>query len=74
MNSDLTILIDKYLRGEATKSERELVDDWYRSFDSNPGLTEQLNTGEMAKAMRDSFAELSQKLVLPVADFKQGTV
>ena len=74
MNDDLIPLIDKYLRGEATESERERVDAWYQSFESNPGLTAQLSPEETAKAMTESFATLIGKLDFSKPDFHQGAV
>ncbi|MDQ3278412.1 MAG: hypothetical protein M3Q06_08795 [Bacteroidota bacterium] len=62
MNNDLTILITKYLNGEASDSEQENLDAWYLSFDSLPGLTDQLNPEELVKAMTESYAALSGKL------------
>ena len=62
MNNDLIILIDKYQSGEATESEREAVDSWYLSFESRPGLVEQMSPDEAMKAMKESFAAISRKL------------
>jgi hypothetical protein len=64
MNNDLITLIDKYLNGEASESEQELVDSWYLSFESKPGLTEQLSPAAAAKAMAEGFASLCSKLDL----------
>ncbi len=68
------ILVDKYLNGEATESEREAVDAWYMSFESKPGLTEQIGPEEMAKAMTAGFVNLSKKFDLPKTDFSKGVV
>jgi hypothetical protein len=74
MNNDLLPLIDKYLEGKATENERELVDAWYLSFESNPGLTEQLSPEEVAKMMALNFAVLSAKFNTFESDFGQGSV
>ena len=64
MNNELSKLIDKYLDGEANASEKELVDAWYLSFESHPGLTEKIGPEEAAKTMAAGFASLSGKLDL----------
>ncbi|WP_121353536.1 hypothetical protein [Flavisolibacter nicotianae] len=71
MNDELLILIEKYLNGEATESEREAVDEWYLSFESHPGLTAQLGPEEAARAMTASFTALSRKLESTETDFHQ---
>ncbi len=62
MNQDLPKLIDKYLNGDASETEKELVDNWYLTFESKPGLTEQLSPEETGKAMAASFASIAGKL------------
>ena len=68
MDNNLIALIDKYLNGEASESEQELVDAWYLSFESNPGLTEQVSPEEMAKTMAENFAVVSRQLDLHLND------
>jgi len=70
MHDDFQYIIDKYLKGEATESERMAVDAWYRSFEDNPGLTDQLPPEEVARVMAKSFASLAGKLNSPVINLK----
>ncbi|MBB1286012.1 hypothetical protein HRH25_16635 [Flavisolibacter sp. BT320] len=62
MSDTLVFLIDKYLKGEANEAEREVVDAWYLSFETNRDLTDLLGPDEVGKAMAESFASFSRKL------------
>lgn len=45
-NNRLKELLHKYLEGTAAEQEIREVDDWYRSFDTHAGLTDQLTASE----------------------------
>lgn len=45
-NNRLKELLHKYLEGAASEQEVREVDDWYRSFDTHAGLTDQLTASE----------------------------
>ena len=64
MSEDLIILIDKYLKGEATEAELALVDTWYLSFEKEEGFTDRLSPEEIESATEQSFASLSRQLKL----------
>lgn len=61
-NSDLLVLVEKYLAGQASEEERRLVDDWYDSFEKNPGLTDQMDKEGVELASKKSFLALCKKL------------
>lgn len=61
-NSDLLILVEKYLHGQASEEERKLVDDWYASFEKNPGLLNLLDKEGVELAKKKSFLALRKKL------------
>lgn len=62
MNDDLIVLIDKYLTGEASENEKELVENWYQSFESMPGLMAEWSPEEAVKTAAENFAAISRKL------------
>ncbi len=64
MNDDMVTLIDKYVNGDATESERKIVDAWYLLFDTNPGIADQLSPAEIQAATAESFSVLASKLEL----------
>lgn len=61
-NSDLLVLVEKYLNGQASEEERKLVDDWYASFEQNPGLLDLLDKEGVELAKKKSFLALRKKL------------
>ena len=61
-NSDLLVLVEKYLTGQASEEECRLVDEWYASFDKNPGLLDQSDKEEVELAGKKSFLSLRKKL------------
>lgn len=63
-NSDLLVLVEKYLAGQASEAERQLVDDWYDSFEKNPGLKDHLDKEEMELAMKRNFLAVRKQLNL----------
>jgi hypothetical protein len=63
-DSEIQVLIEKYLNGQASESERKLVDTWYDSFESNEGLTSELSQEVICGLQAKGFATLLQKLNL----------
>ncbi len=54
--------LEKYLKNQASAEEVKLVDEWYQSFSTKPGLTEQLSEAEQEQALSTSFAFLRRAL------------
>lgn len=61
-NSDLPILVERYLNGQASEEERKLVDEWYASFDKNPGMLDRVEKKGVERAKKKSFLALRKKL------------
>lgn len=55
---NIQILIEKYLNGLASPEEIRLVDEFYASFESEPGLTEQLDKEELDRSITNGFSSL----------------
>lgn len=54
-------LLNKYLEGSASEEEIRQVDDWYKSFESHPGLTEQLNADQRTALEQLLFLRISRQ-------------
>jgi hypothetical protein len=63
-DSEIQALIEKYLNGQASESERKLVDTWYDSFESNAGLTSELSQELISDLQTRGFSTLIYKLDL----------
>ncbi|WP_162946445.1 FecR family protein [Chitinophaga barathri] len=61
-NTRLKELLDKYLEGTATAAEIREVDDWYGSFESDPGLTEQLSAEQRSALEQLLFLRISREV------------
>lgn len=61
-NTRLKELLNKYLEGNATAAEIREVDDWYKSFESDPGLTEQLSSGQRTALEQLLFLRISREV------------
>lgn len=55
---NIQILIEKYLNGLASPEEIRLVDEFYASFENEPGLTEQLDKEELDRSITNGFSSL----------------
>lgn len=62
ISPDWIQLIEKYLCGNATEEERNAVDAWYRAFDEQPGLTENMNEEEVESARNKSLRKLQKRM------------
>lgn len=62
--SEIQVLIEKYLNGQATESEKKLVDAWYDSFESSAGLTSELTQELISDLQTKGFSSLLHKLDL----------
>ena len=60
----MKVLIEKYLNGQANESEKKLVDAWYDSFESTPGLTSELSQELISDLQAKNFVTLLHKLNL----------
>lgn len=60
----IQLLIDKYLSGQASEEEIKLVEEWYASFESAPGLVQQLDEKEVEEARTNSFRSVLDRLGL----------
>jgi hypothetical protein len=52
------------LNGQANESEKKLVDAWYDSFESSPGLTSELSQELISDMQAKTFITLLHKLDL----------
>ena len=48
-------LIGKYIKKEASQKEKKKVNKWYRSFEVNQGLIEQLKGTEVTQTIKKQF-------------------
>jgi len=62
--SEIQVLIEKYLNGQATEEEKEAVDAWYNSFDPVPGLTSELSNTEITDMQKAGLVSILNKLNL----------
>ena len=60
----LSVLIEKYLSGDASEEERRLVDQWYDSFDADPALFNVAPELENEEAIEEGFHRLRTHLQL----------
>lgn len=60
-NTRLKELLNKYLEGTASEDEIRQVDDWYRSFDTHAGLTEQLTADQRTALEQLLFLRISRQ-------------
>lgn len=58
----MLVLVEKYLNGQASTEEKKLVDDWYDSFEKNPGLLDLSDKEGVELAKKKSFLALRKKL------------
>ena len=61
-DAEINSLIAKYIDGEATEKETELIDDWYESFETRQGLKALLSEDEMQAESSKSFETFKAKL------------
>lgn len=69
-NTRLKELLNKYLEGSASDEEIREVDDWYKSFESHAGLTEQLNTDQRTALEQLLFLRISRQAGLDQPEAK----
>jgi len=69
-NTRLKELLNKYLEGTASAGEIREVDDWYRSFESHKGLTEQLSQQERTALERLLFSRISHDIAMAASETK----
>ena len=62
---DVTRYIQRYVTGKASDTEIKMVDEWYDSFEAQPGLTDVLDEAEMASLMEEQFSSLLETLRIP---------
>lgn len=62
LDEKLNSLIVKFLDGVATEQESKVVNDWYASFDTKQGLTEQMTEEEIQAAVNQSFASFKSSV------------
>lgn len=55
---NIQILIEKYLNGLASPEETRLVDEFYASFENEPGLTDQLDKEEVERSITRGFSSI----------------
>ena len=63
-NTRLKELLDKYLHGTATEKEISEVDNWYRSFENDPALTEQFNPEQRTALEQLIFLRISRQVAV----------
>lgn len=61
-NEQLKLLIGKYLDGTADDCESKLVEEWYQTFDSSPGATDQLNEADLKVRLDKGFSNLLKSI------------
>jgi len=61
-NTRLKELLDKYLEGTATDQEISEVDNWYRSFENDPGLTSQFSPEQRTALEQLIFLRISRQV------------
>ena len=59
---EVTRKIQKYVTGKASAAEVKFVDDWYESFETEPGLTDGLSDVEKEAMMKEQFSSLLEAL------------
>jgi ferric-dicitrate binding protein FerR (iron transport regulator) len=69
-NTRLKELLHKYLEGAASEEEIRQVDDWYRSFDSHAGLTDQFSAEQRAALEQLMFMRISSQAGLDQPEAK----
>jgi hypothetical protein len=55
-------ILDKYLAEQASVEEVKLVEAWYESFETNPGIVEQLSKEEIEQSMNKGFMRIKKGL------------
>jgi hypothetical protein len=58
----IQILIEKYLNGLATPEEIRLVEEFYASFETEPGLTSQLDQSDVDESIKRGFSSIMSAL------------
>lgn len=61
-NTRLKELLDKYLEGTASEGEIREVDEWYGTFESHPGLTDQLSPDQRMALEQLLFSRISREI------------
>ena len=61
---NIQILIEKYLSDQVSPEEKQLVDDFYASFEANKGLTEQLDKEDLEVSRKQGFSSVLKALNL----------
>ncbi len=54
-------IIQKYLRGTASKDEEQFLDDYYHFFDREDNIVETMDAGSVQKLSAEMFAHVKQK-------------
>lgn len=54
----LHILIERFLDGNASSEENQMIEKWYQSFELKRGLTEQLSEEELINSLSEGFASI----------------
>ena len=58
----MELLIEKYLNGTASEEEIKMVDDWYASFEINPGIREKYETRQLHKSLQHNLNIIKKTL------------
>ncbi|GEP88740.1 FecR family protein [Chitinophaga terrae (ex Kim and Jung 2007)] len=61
-NTELKALIAKYLDGLATAEEKQRVEAWYQSFDTEQGLTDQLDAQQQEALQQQMYGQIDQAI------------
>lgn len=61
-SEEIIILLDRYLTEQASEEEVKLVEEWYQSFETNTGITAQMNEVEKETSMTESFNRIKNAL------------
>lgn len=64
LDEKLNSLIVKFLDGVATEQESKVVNDWYASFETRQGLTEQMSEEEIQAAVYQSFESFKTSVLV----------
>jgi hypothetical protein len=58
----IELMIEKYLNGTASEEEIKLVNDWYASFEINPGIQEKYEARQLHKSLQHNWNIIKKAL------------
>jgi hypothetical protein len=61
-SEEIDRLLDKYLAEQASEEEIMLVEAWYESFETRPGIVEQMHKEEKEQSMNEGFMRIKKGL------------